>query len=182
MTALTEKEFEAVCEQVISRIVQEAAIVMQRRIQTAGFVLTGDLMNSIHTQTVVLAKELQAEFSIGFRGYGRYKDMKKLLWGRLPPVQAMEEFVERVGLENFKYVPGYLLGARYRVLHIPDSRAINRIAWGIAKARVSMMKRSSSQKAFYNPTRGKLIYQSARRLMETLPEPVLKSLKQRFEL
>ncbi|WP_229317163.1 hypothetical protein [Larkinella sp. C7] len=75
---LTQDEFERIAGDVVAGIVQEALQVMQRRVQDAGFVLMGDLLRSQHLQTAVLAKDLYAEFSIGFAGYGRFKDMRKL--------------------------------------------------------------------------------------------------------
>ncbi|GAB3767850.1 hypothetical protein GCM10028818_01340 [Spirosoma horti] len=178
---LSQEQFERVAADVIGRIVGEASIVMQRKLQAAGLVMTGELMNSLRHQQVIVGRELYAEFSIGFSGYGRFKDMKKLLYGKLPPVEVMEEYVRHIGLDKYKYVPGYLLGAKYRVLHIPDSRAINRIAWGIS---VNIMKygvKQSKGKAFYNPTRGKLIYETGDKLLASMPEPILKAMKQYFE-
>ncbi|MCX6216414.1 hypothetical protein [Spirosoma sp.] len=178
---LTQEQFEQVAADVIGRIVGEASIVMQRKLQAAGLVLTGELLNSLRHQQVIVGRELYAEFSIGFSGYGRFKDMRKLLYGKLPPAEVMEEYVRHVGLDKFKYVPGYLLGANYRVLHIPDTRAINRIAWGIS---VNIMKQGvkrSKKNAFYNPTRGKLIYETGYKLLESMPEPILKAIKQQFE-
>ncbi|MCC5613187.1 hypothetical protein LC612_42545, partial [Nostoc sp. CHAB 5834] len=87
-----------------------------------------------------------------------------------------------VGLEKFKYVPGYLLNAKYRVLHIPEARAINRIAWGVARSRMFSAKvRQSKRNAFYNPTRGKLIYETSYKLLESLPSSIMQSIKQQLE-
>lgn len=183
---LTQDEFERIASDVVAGIVQEALLVMQRRVQDAGFVLTGDLLRSLHLQTVVLAKDLYAEFSIGFAGYGRYRDMRKLLFHKMPPIEVMEDFVQQIGVENFQYVPGYLTDAKRRAI-IPDSRAINRIAWGI---RASMRQHAQlrdagrsrkSRNAFYNPARGKLIYSTSAKLLEALPEPIMKAIKQRLE-
>ena len=183
---LTQDEFERIASDVVAGIVQEALLVMQKKVQEAGLVLTGDLLQSLHMQSVVIAKDLYAEFSIGFEGYGRFKDMRQLLFEKMPPIEVMEEFVERIGVENFQYVPGYLTDAKRRAI-IPDSRAINRIAWGIryhmrqtAQLR-DFGKRSKNRNAFYNPVRGKLIYSTSTKLLEALPEPIMQALKQRLE-
>ena len=100
----------------------------------------------------MVGRDMYAEFTIGFAGYGRFKDMRQLLYEKMPPIEAMEEFVKEVGLEKFGYVPGYLLNAKYRVLHITDSRAINRIAWGIAVSRLKMgVKRGTQEVRFTTP-------------------------------
>lgn len=179
--SLTEEEFENAATEVVGRIVAEAQLTMQRKLQAAGFVLTADLLNSMRHESLVVGRDLYAEMSLGFAGYGRFKDMRKLLYNKLPPIDVLEDYVREVGLAHFKYVPGYLLGARYRVLHIPDSRAINRIAWGIAINRLHQGVKSSKKNAFYNPVRGRLIYDMGNRLLAALPEPVLKAMKEALE-
>jgi len=154
---------------------------MQRKLQAAGFVLTSELLNSLHHQSVIVGRELYAEFSIGFQGYGRFKDMRQLLYSKLPPIDVLEDYVRQLGLEKFKYVPGYLLNANYRVLHIPDNRAINRIAWGIATNRMRFGVKRSRKNSFYNPTRGKLIYETGYRMLESLPSPILQTIKEQLE-
>jgi hypothetical protein len=179
---LTQEQFEQVATDVVDRIVAEAALVMQKKLKASGIVLTGELMNSFNNQMTVVSRDLYAEFSISFAGYGRFKDMRQLLYEKMPPIEVMEEYIEQVGLDKFKYVPGYLLNAKYRVLHIPDSRAINRIAWGIARSRIFTAKiRHYKRNAFYNPTRGKLIYETAYKLLESLPGPILQAIKEQLD-
>jgi hypothetical protein len=178
---LTQDQFEQVATDVVGAIVAEATLVMQQKLQAAGFVLTGELLNSLRHQAVVVGRDLYAEFSIGFAGYGRFKDMRQLLYSKLPPIEVMEEFVRTIGLDNFTYIPGYVKDANRRVT-ITDSRAVNRIAWGIAVNRLKMgVKRGSNRNAFYNPTRGKLIYETGYKLLESLPEPILKAIKEGLE-
>lgn len=178
---LTQEQFERIASDVVASIMAEATLTMQRKLQNAGFVLTSELLNSLRQQSIVTGKELYAEFSIGFAGYGRFKDMRKLLYGKLPPIDVLEDYVREVGLERFKYVPGYLLNAKYRVLHIPDNRAINRIAWGIAVSRLKNGVKRGRNNAFYNPTRGKLMYETSSKLLASLPEPILQGIKRQLE-
>ncbi|MEZ0607834.1 hypothetical protein ACAW74_04920 [Fibrella sp. WM1] len=179
---LTLEEFESAATEIVGRVVAEAQITMQRKLQAAGFVLTGDLLNSMRHESLVIGRDLYAEMSLGFAGYGRFKDMRKLLYNKMPPIEVLEDYVREIGLDNFKYVPGYLLGARYRTLHIPESRAINRIAWGIAVNRLHLGSATRSKaKAFYNPVRGRLIYDMANQLLETLPTPILRAMKEQLE-
>lgn len=178
---LTQDQFERVATDVVGAIVAEATLVMKQKLQQSGYVLTGELLDSLRHQAVVVGRDLYAEFSIGFAGYGRYKDMRQLLYGKMPPIEALEEYVRDVGLDKFKYVPGYLLNAKYRVLHIQDSRAVNRIAWGIAMNRLKMGVKGGRNKAFYNPTRGKLIYETGYKMLDALPEPIMKAIKEQLE-
>jgi hypothetical protein len=177
---LTQEQFEQVATEVVGNIVAEATLVMQRKLQASGFVLTGELLDSLRHQAVVVGRDMYAEFSIGFSGYGRFKDMRQLLYEKQPPIEVMEEFVRAVGMDKFGYVPGYLKDAKRRV-YIPDSRAINRIAWGIAVNRLKMGVKRARNSAFYNPTRGKLIYETSYKLLESLPEPILRTIKEQLE-
>lgn len=178
---LTQEQFERVASDVVGTIVAEAALVMQRKIKAAGLVLTGELMDSLRHEQVIQGQNLYAEFTIGFAGYGRFKDMRQLLYEKMPPVDVMEAFVKQLGVDAFDYVPGYLKDRKQRV-DLPDSRAINRIAWGVARSRIFTAKiRQYRRNAFYNPTRGKLIYETSYKLMESLPEPILKALKEQLE-
>lgn len=182
---LTQEQFEEVATEVVGNIVAEATVVMQRKLQASGLVLTGELLDSLRHQAVVVGRDMYAEFSIGFAGYGRFKDMRSLLYGKMPPIEALEDFVRAVGLDKFGYVPGYRKDrtggpAKFRV-YITDSRAINRIAWGIAVNRLKMGVKRGRNSAFYNPTRGKLIYETSYKLLESLPEPILKAIKDQLE-
>ena len=177
---LTQEQFETVATDVVGNIVAEATEVMQRKLQASGFVLTGELLDSLRHQAIVVGRDMYAEFSIGFAGYGRFKDMRSLLYGKMPPIEALEEFVQAVGLDKFGYVPGYRKDAKFRV-YITDSRAINRIAWGIAVNRLKMGVKRGRNNAFYNPTRGKLIYETSYKLLESLPGPILQAIKEQLE-
>jgi len=178
---LTQDQFERVATDVVGVIVAEATLVMQQKLQAAGHVLTGELLNSLRHQAVIVGRDLYAEFSIGFNGYGRFKDMRQLLYGQMPPIEAIEAFVREVGLDKFGYVPGYLLNAKYRVLYIQDSRAVNRIAWGIAMSRLKLGVKGKRKNAFYNPVRGKLIYETGWKMLDALPEPIMRAIKDQLE-
>ncbi|GAB3803498.1 hypothetical protein GCM10028819_33510 [Spirosoma humi] len=178
---LTEQQFEKIATDVVGAIVAEATMVMQAKLRQAGYVVTGELLDSLRQQSIVVGRDMYAEFSIGFADYGRFKDMKQLLYGKMPPIDVLEEYVKDVGLDKFGHVPGYIKDSKWRV-YIPDSRAINRIAWGIAMNRLRMgVKRGGTKNAFYNPVRGKLIYETSYKLLEAMPEPILKAIKQLFE-
>ena len=92
----------------------------------------------------------------------------------------MEDYVRAVGIDKFGYVPGYRKDAKFRV-YITDSRAVNRIAWGIAVSRLKLGVKGKRKNAFYNPVRGKLIYETGHRMLESLPEPILQAIKEQLE-
>lgn len=185
MQKLTQDQFQVLAEGVLNGVLAQAEIEMQRKIQAAGFVVTGELVSSLRKQTVVIGKELYAEFKLGFKGYGRFKDMRQLLFEKMPPVAKIQAYIEKVGLENFDYVPGYFKDAKRRAM-IPESRAINRIAWGIAVSRRqagvyrNFGRSRSNKKAFYNPVRGKLVYEVRDKVIESLFPVILSSLRDDF--
>ncbi|MVM36471.1 hypothetical protein GO730_00415 [Spirosoma sp. HMF3257] len=178
---LTQEQFERIATDVVGGVVAEALLVMQAKLRQADYVLTGELLDSLRHQAVVVGRDMYAEFSIGFAGYGRFKDMRQLLYNKMPPIDILEQFVREVGLDKFGYIPGYIKDAKRRVT-ITDSRAVNRIAWGIAVNRLRLgARRGSAKNAFYNPVRGKLIYETSYKLLESMPEPILRGMKEYFK-
>lgn len=117
-------------------------------IRRSRLVLSSDLINSFQNQVKNATSETVASVQLGFLSYGRMHDMKGLTYTKMPPVEAMEAFVRKVGLSKFKYVPGY------KNKSIPsESIAIKRIAWGIASAKLKSHKHKPKKwfaKAFYS--------------------------------
>jgi hypothetical protein len=58
--------------------------------------------------------------------------MKGITRTKAPPIEALEDYVRKVGLDRFSYVPGY----KYGHFSLASSTAINRIAWGLARAQL----------------------------------------------
>lgn len=110
--------------------------------------LTHALISSFANQVHNATSESIASVQLAFLDYGRMKDMRRLFYTKMPPVEAMEEFVRKVGLSKFKYVPGYSSQSK-----VPsESIAIKRIAWGIAAGRLKSYKHKPKKwfaKAFY---------------------------------
>ena len=73
-----------------------------------------------------------ASMGVLFEQYGRIKDMKGITRTKAPPIEELEAYVRKVGLANFSYVPGYKHGQ----FPLASSTAINRIAWGLARAQL----------------------------------------------
>ena len=120
-----------------------------------GFVLTRELLDSVYTTSKSLENGLVAELELGFRGYGRFKDLKAMQAGM--NVEALVAFVDKVGLSKFGFVPGYFTDAKRR-RPIDPTRAKLRIALGIGFARIRKGTLRRKGKGFFNPVKGKLEY------------------------
>jgi hypothetical protein len=121
--------------------------ILQENIKRNKLVLSEDLLKSFRHQVITTMGGKLQSLLLSFNEYGRMKEMKGLTYTKMPPVEAMEEFVRKVGLAKFKYVPGYNRGK------IPsEDIAVKRIAWGISKSMYSNYKgkpRKWFAKAFY---------------------------------
>ncbi|MDQ1085645.1 hypothetical protein [Siphonobacter sp. SORGH_AS_1065] len=77
--------------------------------------LTGEMIDSIRSQAVEYGKGAISA-SVVFSELFRIKDMKQLRYTTVPPLKAMIDFVEKIGIKNF-YVPGYGVGITPRTEH-----------------------------------------------------------------
>jgi hypothetical protein len=85
-----------------------------------------------------------------FEQYGRIKDMKGLNRTKAPPIEEIETYVKKLGISHLYYVPGY----KYGQFPLASKTAINRIAWGLARAMVrdkaDVRPKSWFSKTFYS--------------------------------
>lgn len=117
--------------------------LLMEAIQKKGLTLTTELLRSLQYQVYQATQMSVNRISFAFQGYGRIREMKTLFYDSMPPVEALEEYVKKVGLANFKYVPGYKNKAR-----VPsESQAIKRIAWGISLSK-SLKNKNKPKKWF----------------------------------
>lgn len=109
--------------------------------------LSGGLIDSMDAQVIAASGDILGKVHFVFSDHGRHKDMRNLVYTQQPPVEALEEFVRKVGVDKFRYVPGYTSGK------VPsESIAIKRIAWGISKGRLKGYKHKPKKwfaKSFY---------------------------------
>lgn len=110
----------------LNAYIQRAEEAFKRRITSQGLVLTGEMLGSFR-QYAAERGEGYVSARLAMTSYVRIKDLKSMNYSRTPPLQAMIDYVEAVGLDKFAYVPGYPKGMW------PASKtvAIERVAWGI---------------------------------------------------
>lgn len=144
-------EFKRILDEEVSDYAARALGLLTQAIQAKGLVLTEELLRSLQTQVVQASASHVASMGVAFEQYGRIRDMKGIDRSKAPPIEEIEAYVKKVGLSHFAYIPGYT--DRSKVLPT-SARAINRIAWGIARAKLrdnaDVRPKSWFAKTFYS--------------------------------
>ncbi|TDB64416.1 hypothetical protein [Arundinibacter roseus] len=162
--------------------------------ENAGLILTEELKRSIYSERTFVAGQLEVHFRMGMRGYGRFKDMRKLSFANFPKVDALVEFVEAVGVEKFinnesvtisgkdvtLFVPGYYINTKRRAVPTAE-RAKTRIAYAIGRSMQQMNTLKRSKNPFYNLNKADIYNDIAKYLMEKLPPEMMQALKDYYE-
>ena len=142
-------QFKRILDEEVGDYAARALALLAQAIQAKGLVLSEELLNSLRTQVVGATAQHVASMGILFEQYGRIKDMKGISRTKAPPIEEIEEYVKKVGVSHFAYVPGY----KYGQFPLASKTAINRIAWGIARAKVrdndQVKPKSWFSKTFY---------------------------------
>jgi hypothetical protein len=105
---------------------QKVDKTLKNAIEREGIVDTGDLIDSIKVPAVKVG-ESTISASVVFSALLRIKDMKRLTYSTITPLGALVDWVERTGISNFAYIPGYPTG----VQRPTELQSIYRVAKGI---------------------------------------------------
>lgn len=143
-------EFKRILDEEVSDYAAQALGLLAQAIQAKGLVLTEELLNSLRTEVVGATAQHVATMGVLFEQYGRIRDMKGLNRTKAPPIEEIEAYVRKVGVGHFDYVPGYKHGQ----FPLASNVAVNRIAWGLARAMLrdnaQVKPRSWFSKTFYS--------------------------------
>ena len=172
---MTPIEFEEIAGEVLEEITADALLYFQRALERKGLVLTRELMDSFRYNIVRSATQIAAEIEL--MEYGRFKDMRRLHYTGMPPIDAMEFFVQKIGAANFAYVPGY--GANRRVPTVPN--AVRRIAAGISFSRKGQTINRKYSGTWYNETKMDMINVAKYRLGQRTSEWIAWQIVQQAE-
>ena len=116
---------------ILNKYVLEAERLFRQHAQAAKLDLSGGLINSFRSEAAVAAGGY-LEAKVSMIGYARFKDLRSMNYVRSPPLSVLEYFVEKVGVDQFAWVPGYRGGDSKPPTEI---MAINRIAWALKMVR-----------------------------------------------
>lgn len=171
-------DLQAEASRVIEEITRDAVKYFEASIERRGMVLTDELKNSFRYNIIATSGDLLASAEIEFSGYGRYKDLKTMRYSSPTNLDAMEEFVKKIGVGNFAFVPGYEKSKK-----IPTANmAVKRIASGIAWHRYNITTVNNSEsKLWYTKTLNSFVSVSRRKMMEVLGPYLLENMKGSFE-
>ncbi len=164
-------ELEEEMLELATEVTRDAIAYFEKAIEREGIILTSQLRNSFEYRIITQAGRLAASAEIMFSSYGRFKDMRTLNYVMLPPIDLMEEFVEKIGLNQFAYIHGYEGKA---VPTVPN--AANRLAWAIAirLKRAKIVRRPN--KGWYNQTKADFVNVMRKRLLEKAQDIVAKGM------
>ena len=130
-------DFQRILDEEVGNYAARALGLLSAAIQKQGLVFTEDLLKSLRSEVVAASAQHVASMGIAFEQYGRIRDMKGINRKAAPPIEAIEAYVAKVGIDKFNYVPGY----RFGQFPLTKAVAINRIAWGLARS----IQRDNSQ-------------------------------------
>ena len=147
-------DFQRILDEELGDYSARALAALAAAIQKKGLVFTEELLQSLRSEVVGASARHVASMGIAFEQYGRIRDMKGLNRTKAPPLEEIEAYVEKVGLDKFNYVPGY----KYGQFPLTKAVALNRIAWGIARAKVrdnsEIKPKAWFAKTFYSSING----------------------------
>jgi hypothetical protein len=159
MSSLSEKEIEALVSRTLESWYREVYSKLKAAMDSRGLVLTGSLQSSLSADIHAAAGDIKGQLKLYFEDYGRFQDMKHRYTGKMPPISVMLEYVRKIGIDKFKYVPGYPVGVfpvgTTKSKYGSGNRiAENRIAWGLAMSRVAPKNagRTYGKKKWYAKT------------------------------
>lgn len=143
-------------QQALKEVMAEYQVKLNDTLKNAllkkKFKASGKTLNSLKILLEQRSGSALTDIVVEFETHSRFHDMRNLrLQGRRIPLKPLTEWVEEIGLEKFKYVPG--------VKHKPIGEVKNaaqRIAYGIATHKQRLGKHRVRQ--WYNRNVYKIIF------------------------
>jgi hypothetical protein len=154
-----EEKYSLALEEVLAAWMEYAIRMLKENLKKKKMVFTAELENSLKMRMTKVVDGAGAA-QLDVKNYGRFRDMKRRNYSGPANFDKMLEWVQKIGIAKFKFVPGYDSRKR-KVNKIPTtSIAMNRIAWGIAWSRFVKFNARRKQwlnKYFYGPLQYNLI-------------------------
>ena len=110
----------------LQQFIKKTEKAFQSAVEREGLISSGELLNSIRAESVQTGSDFISAH-VSYSDLLRIKDMKALEYSTIPPIAPLVDWVERVGLSKFPYVPGYPNG----VGSASETEQIYRIAAGL---------------------------------------------------
>jgi hypothetical protein len=155
-----------------------ADVIFKGAVERSDLVLTGELKKSVESEFRKSIGDLGGEISVYFNHYWHYKDMKYYSYdnGKFINVDAIREFVKKIGVGQFPDTPGY-----EKRVTISDEKKIDRIVRAIVfyRRKIPTVKNTGNKKHQRLFTRTKMAYVNMlrRRIMNSLGLKVVNNIK-----
>ena len=149
--------------------------------------LTGKLKSSLEGVVSGGNDRIGANISLIFEEYGRFQDMKYRHKGAAN-LDAIRDFVRKVGIDKFTSVPGYSLAFSPATIASKFKKGngnqyvVNRIAGAIAFSRISPNWKSKKTKEWYNVTINKRIGQLKAMIRSQLEQDLAAEIRKEFNI
>lgn len=150
-------------EEILPEVAADAMRFFQKAIADKKLVFSEELMRDFELNIIKEAESVSAE--IRFQAYGRFKDMKSLRWaGAMPNLDALEKWIETIGVQNFAWIPGYENTGHVPADNIAIRRLRNTIAHAIHSVPITEKKYSGT---WYNETKMRMLNVARRRILDS---------------
>jgi hypothetical protein len=149
---------------------------LQRAIVNKNLILTDGLLNSLEGEVFEATGDVVAGLKASFKEHGRHLDMKASNYKKRPPVEVMEEFVRKKGLQSFKSIPGVRDGQKLPT----EDEQIRRLAWAISSSRLKAGIVPSNKK-WYSRNFNSMVYVLIDRLTNNYAEYASQQITEGFK-
>ncbi len=177
-TAYNFQEMEQLIDETVSEWIEKSQAILIKAVKRKRIKNSGELLKSFESAVAIVAKgRVSADF--GFSTHGRIIDQKNVEFTtKHPPISIIYEWVKKVGLENFEYVPGYK-GSNKSKFEIP--KAHSRIASAISFSRTEKFFKQK-QRSWFNKNFYSLVRELESKLLTSISINALKELIEKIEI
>lgn len=187
MKDVTQFNLEQSVQAVMNEWTQETIAELKSAIAAKDIELTGSLKQSLDFFLTADDSKVASKISMIFNEYGRFSDMRYR--HKVPPTKAMYDFVQKVGLSNFKTVPGYqgftpigVSAATKSKKYNSEEYVMKRIANAIAYSRMNSNWQNKKVKEWWNITIKKRLGQLKAMIRTQLEQDLAEQIRTEFNL
>ena len=123
-------DIDEIIKNLLNDFANEQIMAFHVQLDTKKINKTRELFNSFNRELLKVSANLEFELRIFYTKHGSYRDMAYRKYSKQAPVDAIEDWIKKVGVEKFKTIPSYKNGTRPTT----DTIAIKKLAWAIAKS------------------------------------------------
>lgn len=92
------------------------------------YVGRGELLDSLSVTVTQATDVASPVITLTFAEQGKFFEVKKMIWGKVPELKKMEDWVRGKGVDRFRYISGYA----GKNANLSEEQKIKKIAAGVA--------------------------------------------------